>query len=144
VAKKLAATTEDRLEFSRRLCASMKNAGINQDGVAKAMGVANPTVHEWMTKGVTPRPQKWKRLARVVGAEVGWLFAQEDETAMPRSLTAKFLQLFEAIGRDRLDYMNSLDVAELRGMIDSHELAHTREARRRAIAAHDAEVASET
>lgn len=52
---------------------------------------------------------------------------------MTRCLSDKFLQLFETIGRDRLDYLNSLDAQELRDWIDASQLDRLRAARRDVI-----------
>ena len=124
---KRAAATPEKLETARRLCAAMKYAGVTQDQLAKAMNVSNPTAHQWMTGAVTPRPHRLEGIAKLVNVGVGWLLLQDD---MDRPLTNKLLRIFEAIGRDRLDYLDSLASDELRDLIDAHELARGRTRRR--------------
>lgn len=127
VSKKRAEPSVDKLETARRLRAAMDHAGINQDRLAKAIGVANPTAHEWMTGAVTPRPHRLQKIAKLVGADVGWLLLQDD---MDRTLSGKLLRLYEIVGRDRIDYLDSLSDEELRDLVDAHELTRARQTRR--------------
>ena len=61
-------------EFSTWLRALMKNKDWKNDALAKAVGVTQPTVSNWLNKKYLPDPSQTKKLAEVGGIDAWMLF----------------------------------------------------------------------
>lgn len=54
-------------------------AGITQIQLAVQMGVTQGTISSWETENMLPRTRDLPRLARVLGCQIGDLFAEDPE-----------------------------------------------------------------
>lgn len=67
-------------EGARRLAAFLRNNGITQLSAAEALGVSDPTVHDWVSGAKRPKAHHRDAIATwtrgVVGTET-WLTAEE-------------------------------------------------------------------
>lgn len=132
---KRAAPTPQRAEFARRLKALLDHWRMDQRELAKQMGVSDTTIHQWVTGAVMPRVQRLRKLAALFNERPDFFLPGEDadgdtDPLGGRALSHKLLRLSDAIGPDRLDYLDSLSVDDLRALVDEHELRRSREARR--------------
>jgi transcriptional regulator with XRE-family HTH domain len=127
---KRAAPTPERDEFARKLRVLLDHWRMSQRDLAKHMGVSDTTVHQWVTALVTPRSQRLRKLAALFNEQPDFFLPGDDEALGGRALSHKLLRLAEAIGPDRLDYLDSLAADELCALVDDHELRRSREARR--------------
>lgn len=65
---------------ARRLAAFLKRNGITQLGAGEALGVSDPTVHDWVTGSKRPKAHHRDAIATWTRGEVGtelWLTAEE-------------------------------------------------------------------
>lgn len=113
--------------FAENLKAALDHAGLMQTDLARLLAISDATVSQYVSGEVTPRPHRLRQIASIVHATVDWLLGQGE---MERGLQHKLLRIYSTIGRERLDYLDEMDAAELREMIDRHELEATRRRRR--------------
>lgn len=119
------ARTGDSIETGRRISLALDHAGRNQKDLADALHVSNPTVHDWVTGEVTPRPHRLVGIAEYTGTSVDYLLLRDEK--MDRDVASKLTRIGLELGRDRIDHLSDLPGTELRRLVDEHELQWHRE-----------------
>lgn len=67
--------------FAKRLDWAMKQRGMGQSPLARAVGVTQPTVHAWVHRGSVPDDDKREAVASALSVEVEWLFRGKGEVS---------------------------------------------------------------
>ena len=133
--RKTLPATPERIERGKRIALALEDAGKLQTDLAAELGVSNPTVHDWVSGTVTPRPHRLVEIGRFLHCSVDWLLLKDDE--MEFDVASNLTRFGLAIGREGLEFIGELSADEQREMVERYEvhLARRKRTRRRAESA---------
>jgi len=65
----------------RRIASARHTAGLTQDELAAAVGVAMSTIQQYESGRIQPRPNRLRKIAEATGKSLAWLRGEDDEPA---------------------------------------------------------------
>ena len=106
-------TKSPRTDFGARVKELRLAAGLSQQEVADELGIAQSSYADWERRNVATTPEQLKRLAGILGVDVGDLFKQGGEAAK-RGPTGRAREIFTSIsGMPRSRQKKVLDLVEV-------------------------------
>lgn len=71
-------------DYIDRLNARVTALGTNASRLAAQIGIPQPTMHRYLTRGSSPKPEALGALAQALGVTVDWLLNGDESPDLPR------------------------------------------------------------